>query len=57
MKDNLRLTDVSTVEGQMVSIDLKEIPELAVDMLENGMYLIKLTKGERNSIQKFIISK
>ena len=32
MKDNLRLTDVSTVEGQMVSIDLKEIPELAVDM-------------------------
>ena len=26
-------------------------------MLENGMYLIKLTKGERNSIQKFIISK
>lgn len=31
--------------------------ELAVDMLENGMYLIKLTKGERNSIQKFIISK
>lgn len=31
--------------------------EVAVDMLENGMYLIKLTKGERNSIQKFIISK
>jgi hypothetical protein len=31
--------------------------ELAVDMLENGMYLIKLSKGERNSIQKFIISK
>ncbi|MBN2764955.1 MAG: endonuclease [Paludibacteraceae bacterium] len=31
--------------------------ELAVDMLENGMYLIKLTKGERNSIQKFVISR
>ncbi|MDD4701493.1 MAG: 4Fe-4S dicluster domain-containing protein, partial [Desulfovibrio sp.] len=32
MKDNLHLTDVSTVDGQMVSIDLKEIPELSVDM-------------------------
>ena len=31
--------------------------EVVVDVLENGMYLIKLTKGERNSIQKFIISK
>jgi hypothetical protein len=31
--------------------------ELAVDMLENGMYLIKLNKGERNSTQKFIINK
>lgn len=32
MKDNLQLTDVSTAEGQMVSIDLKDIPELPVDM-------------------------
>ena len=32
MKDNLQLKDVSTAEGQMVSIDLKNIPELPVDM-------------------------
>ena len=25
MKDTLRLTDISTAEGQMVSIDLKDI--------------------------------
>ena len=31
--------------------------EIAVDILENGMYMIKLTKGERNSTQKFIINK
>jgi hypothetical protein len=32
MKDTLQLKDVSTAEGQMVSIDLKDIPELPVDM-------------------------
>ena len=32
MKDTLQLKDVSTAEGQMVSIDLKNIPELPVDM-------------------------
>ena len=28
MKDTLRLTDISTAEGQMVSIDLKDIPDV-----------------------------
>ena len=32
MKDKLTLKDVSTVEGQMVSIDLKDLPELALDV-------------------------
>ncbi|MDE5879865.1 MAG: (Fe-S)-binding protein, partial [Desulfovibrio sp.] len=32
MKDKLSLKDVSTVEGQMVSIDLKDLPELALDV-------------------------
>ena len=32
MKDKLQLKDVSTAEGQMVSIDLKNIPELPLDM-------------------------
>ena len=32
MKDTLQLKDVSTAEGQMVSIDLKDIPELALDV-------------------------
>ena len=32
MKDNLQLKDVSTAEGQMVSIDLKDIPRLPLDV-------------------------
>ena len=32
MKDKLQLKDVSTAEGQMVSIDLKDIPELPLDV-------------------------
>jgi len=32
MKDTLQLKDVSTAEGQMVSIDLKDIPELPLDV-------------------------
>ena len=32
MKDNLRLSDVSTVEGQMVSIDTNTLPELTLDV-------------------------
>ena len=26
MNDNLKITDVSTVKGQMVSIDIKDLP-------------------------------
>lgn len=32
MKDNLRLSDVSTAEGQMVSIDPNTLPELTLDV-------------------------
>lgn len=36
MKDTLRLTDISTAEGQMVSIDLKDIPDV------EGLDLVKM---------------
>ncbi len=32
-QDNLQITDVSNVEGQMRSIDINEIPQLAVDLV------------------------
>lgn len=36
MKDTLRLTDISKAEGQMVSIDLKDIPDV------DGLDLVKM---------------
>lgn len=32
MNDNLKITDVSTVKGQMVSIDIKDLPILPLDV-------------------------
>ena len=32
MNDNLKITDVSTVKDQMVSIDIKDLPILPLDV-------------------------
>ena len=32
MNDNLKITDVSTVKGQMVSIDIKDLPILPLEI-------------------------